>query len=528
MIEKDILNELYKSSFDLHDFDLTEKEDILQNDSSTFDILENETNREFIKTKFINNLSEIKETNKETEEVLETLNEKLDKDYDYLNYKVGKAVEKLRGAILAERNTTSTIYTTIIPITEQETNRQTTTATIKDNIVFGISSSNIDNNLITPLTLRNLTFKNLEIKNLNKTYTQSLLNFSVGNKNHNSVPLEFTIDLRGLIKQSSLLVLKLKDIAILEIYINGNLVREKELNNYFNIPIDLDTQSVGIRAYPTLHKSSTLNFDILGITELMYQEESIFETKQIPINRQLTNIVIDTCDNAFINEVDIEYFISLNNNEYERINPANKQSGKYKRNIQSIIALSKDKELSLIKLKGLKRAEGDIRYSLPEELQNFLEYETVIYYPNTNKKLSNSYYFLIKEDLILNKQASNITHVDNLVIEDSIVLLKGIRKITLNNTTSYNYEYIENIVGKDNVFLDLQTVPVYKEVDGNKYISITIPDIINHTSVTDIPNIYIKGIKQQIDLTTIKLKIILKSINQKTTPYISRILLRGI
>lgn len=528
MIDNEILKELYKSSYDLTDEKLNAKETTLESNPLLLDAVNYEIDREFIRTRFINNLTNIKDINNKTEVNLENLNERIDSDLDYLNYKISKAVEKLRGAILSERNTTSTIYSSIIPITEQEANQQTTTATIKDNIVFGISSSNIENDLITPLTLQNLSFKNLEIKTLNKKYTENLVNFNIGNKDHNSVPLEFTIDLRGLIKQASLLVLKLKDISILEIYINGNLIREKELNNYFNIPVDLDTQSVGVRAYPTLHKSSTLNFDILGISELIYQEESIFETKQIPVNRQLTNIVIDTCDNAFINEVDIEYFISLNNSEYEKINPVTKQSGKYKRNIQSIIALSKDKELSFTKLKGLKRVEGDIRYNISENLQNFIEYEIEIYYPNPLKKFKTEYYILIKEDVLLNKQASKIIQVDNLETEDNILLLKGIRKISLSEINEINYQYIENIIGKDNIYLNVQKTPIYKEVDGNKYISLTIPEIISNTEETTIPDIYIKGIKQQIDLTTLKLKVVLKSLNQKTTPYVSRILLRGI
>ena len=521
MIKEEILKELFNANYD--------STEAFEDLYPTTDIINKEFDREYTRVLFKNKLTTVKEINNKTQKHLDDVSERLEKDIDYLNYKITKAVQKLKGAILAERNTTSTIYTTIIPITEQETNNQTTTATIKDDIVFGISSSNIDLDLIEPLNLQNISLKGLEIKSINKSFTETLTNFEIGNKNHNSIPVEFSIDLRGLIKESSLLVLKLKQVAILEVYINGNLYREKELNNYFSIPIDLDVQTIGIRSYPTLHKSSKLHFDIVGITGFLYQEESIFETKQIPINREFTDIVLDSCDNSLIDEVEIDYFVSLNNQEYEKVNPVTKQSGKYKRNLQSIIGLSKNKELDLIKINGVKRTEGNIQYQIPNYLQNYLEYETEIYFINKDKGLLPSYYVLIKEDIVIDKIASGIIAIDNIEQEtDTFLIPKGIRLITINSIDILKYQYLENIIGINNIFISKSLVPIYKETDNNKYISLSIPDILQNTGSTDISEIYIKNVKQQISLSTIKLKIVLKSLNQKTTPYVSRILLRGI
>lgn len=521
MIKEEILKELFNANYDSQQ----NFEDLYPDT----DIINKEFDREYTRVLFKNKIANVKKINNETEKNLESVSSILEKDIDYLNYKISKAVQKLKGAILAERNTTSTIYTTIIPITEQETNSQTTTATIKDDIVFGISSSNIDLELIEPLNLQNISLKGLEIKSLNKSFTETLTNFEIGNKNHNSVPVEFSIDLRGLIKEASLLVLKLKQAAILEIYINGNLYREKELNNYFSIPVDLDVQTIGVRSYPTLHKSSKLHFDMIGITEFLYQEESIFETKQIPINREFTDIVLDTCDNSLIGEVDISYFVSINNQEYEKINPATKQSGKYQRNLQSIIGLSKNKELELIKINGVKKTEGRIQYQIPSYLQNYLEYETEIYFINKDKDLSPSYYILIKEDTVIDKIASGITSIDNIEqTEDTFLIPKGIRKVNINNIDIFKYQYLENIIGINNIFINKLLTPIYKEIDNNKYISLSIPEILQNTGSTNITDIYIRNVKQQIDLKTIKVKIVLKSLNQKTTPYVSRILLRGI
>lgn len=521
MIKEEILKELFSACYD--------SEESFEKLYYEMDLTSYEFDREYSRVLFKNKLTDIRQVNKETEDNLEMVSGRLEKDLDYLNFKITKAVQKLKGAILAERNTTSTIYTTIIPITEQETNNQTTTATIKDNIVFGITSSNIDLDLVEPLNLQNISLKGLEIKSINKTFTETLTDFEISNKNHNSVPVEFSIDLRGLIKESSLLVLKLKQVAILEVYINGNLYREKELNNYFSIPIDLDTQSIGIRSYPTLHKSSKLHFDMIGITGFLYQEESVFETKQIPINREFTDIVLDTCDNSLIDEVDIQYYVSLNKQEYQRVNPSTKQSGKYKRNLQSIIGLSTNKELDLIKITGSKRAEGNIQFQIPSYLQNYLEYETDVYFINKHKELIPTYYLLIKEDVTVDKTASGINRVDNVVQEeDTFLIPKGIRLVEINSITTLKYQYLENIIGVNNIFINKLTVPIYKEIDNNKYISLSVPDILTSVGTYDIPEIYIKNVKQQINLNTIKLKIILKSLNQKTTPYVSRILLRGI
>lgn len=500
----------------------------------SLDIVKKESDREYVKTYYESKLSNVLDMNKSIEKNLKEIKDNLSDDIEFLNYKISKAVEKLRGSILAERNTTSTIYSTIVPITKEETNQQTTTAKISDNIVFGISSSNIDDTLVTPLVLQNLNFKNLNIRNLNKNSIEELVNFEIGNKTHNSVPLEFTIDLRGVLKTSSLLILNMKDLAILEIYINNSLYQEKKLSNYFNIPVDASVQSVTIRSYPTLHKSSSLYFNILGVTDLIYQEDCVFESKKLPLNKNLTNLVLDVCDNSKLEEVEIDYFLSINGKEYERVNPSTKQSNKYDTELQSIIKLSKDIELDLISISGTKKTEGDIQFPVPEFLQNFLEYETYVYFLNETKAIKSTYYFLIKQDIILNKQVflpSNSTIlVDDKIIDtdDDINLYKGIRKFEVLNGIINNYSYLENIIGINNIFISKLLLPIYKNTSNNKYLSMPLSDIVEITNNTKIPNLYIKNVNQQITVNTLKFKAVLKSLDQKTIPYISRILIRGI
>ena len=497
------------------------------------DIILNEKDREGVRLNFEEKLSSVITDNKYTKKNLDLINEQLKLNVDRLNFKINKAVEKLRGAILVERNTTSTIYSTIIPITKQQTNTINTTATISDNIIFGISNSKIDRETITALHLKNISFKNLNIKSINKTATDLLEDLVISNKTHNSLPFEFTIDVRGLLKGSTSVILGLKDFAILEVYKNDSLFREKTLSNYYNIPVDLDTQSITIRSYPTMHKSSDLNFDIIGLTEFIYQNSSTYETKQIPINKSLSNIVIDTCDNSIDTNINIEYYISINNKEYERFLPVKKNNSKNVNNLQSIITLSKDSELSLLGFSGVKIKEGDIRYQLPDSLQNFLEYQTWIYVPNL-KEGNTELFLLIKEDTTIDPRLLNpeaVFFVDDNPQEEKIFLPKGIRKLQIiseDSSTTFDYNYLKLIIGENNIYSHKVLKPILKTNENIKYLSFSTPEILEYFGTTEPKQVFIKDSKKEIVINTIKIKSILSSVDKKTVPYISRILIRGL
>lgn len=497
------------------------------------DIILNEKDREWVRLDFEEKLSDIVTDNKHTKKNLELINEQLKLNVDRLNFKINQAVEKLRGAILVERNTTSTIYSTIIPITKQQTNITNTTATISDNIIFGISESKIDRDTITALHLNNISFKNLNIKSLNKSSTDLLEDLIISNKTHNSLPFEFTIDVRGLLKGSTSIILGLKDFAILEVYKNNSLFREKTLSNYYNIPVDLDTQSITIRSYPTMHKSSDLNFDIIGLTEFIYQNSSTYETKQIPINKSLSNLVVDTCDNSNDSNINIKYYISINNKEYERFLPVKKNNSKNVNNLQSIITLSKDSELSMVGFNGTKIREGDIRYQLPSSLQNFLEYQTYVYVPNINES-NTELFLLIKEDTTINPSLLDpeaVFLVDDNPQEEEIYLPKGIRKLQIiseDSTTTFDYNYLKLIIGEGNIYSHKILKPILKTNENIKYLSFSTPEMLTYFNTINPQEVFIKDSKKEIVINTIKIKSILSSVDKKTVPYISRILIRGL
>lgn len=498
--------------------------------------LNQEGHRKGLERNYSKKLDMVIDYNKKIINTNEDVNSRLKKDIPELEYRINTIVEKLRGAILVERNTTSTIYSTIIPITRQYTDNERTTATVKDNVIFGISDTKIDYEDITVLPINNIVFKNLNIKKLNKNVLKDL---TISNLTHNTLPFEFTINLTNVVSSSSALILDLKDFAIIEIYKDNTLFKEKELSNYFSIPIDIDTTTVTIRSYPTMHKSTDLNINILGVTELIYQEATTFESKDIAISETLSNLVLDTCDNSSDNNIKIDYFISINNKEYEAINTTH--SFKDKNNIiQSVISLSKDSELSLLPLQGIKKSEGDIQYTLPDSVQNNVNFEIDVYLPNINKLKKESLHLLIKEDIYLHKSliiGSNTTekaiYLDNKLIDEDLFLVpKGIRELIIiegseNLSGNYNYNYLEVVVGSDNIYSSKIKKSILKRSDY-KYISLTSLDLIDAFGDTNIRNIFIKNIKKEVYVNTLKLKAILSSKDKKTVPYISRFLIRGI
>lgn len=466
--------------------------------------------------KTLEDISIIEETNNKISELIE-------KDIYYLENKINKVVEKVKGAILVERKTTSTIYSTIVPINEQQTNKQTTSATIKENVIFGVPSTEIKEEDITTLTINNISFKNLNIKKVSKGV---LKNTIISNLTHNTLPFEFQINLNNLVSNTSNIILDLGNYAIIEVYKNNSLIKEKELNNYFNIPVTKDDETVTIRSYPTIHKVSDLYINNLGISEYIYQENTVYESKEIPINDTFSYLVLDTCDNTQDNNIQINYSISINDKEYERVNTTNNFADKNNM-IQSVINLSKDDELTLLPLSGTKKSEGDIQYFLPNDIQNQVSNDIEVYIKNTRKVKKESLWLLIKEDTLLIKSylTSYDIYIDNQKItEDSFLIPKGFRNIILTGT--YNYDYLEKITN-ESIFSNKLIKPILI-INDFKYVSLNSMELLNSNSTITIEDIYIKNIKKDIYLNTIKIKADLISLDKRTVPFISRFLIRGI
>lgn len=186
--------------------------------------LNKEQDRKKIERYLSKKLDSINEDNKAIVKNNTTVTELLAQDIPKLEFKINKLVEKIKGAILVERKTTSTIYSTIIPITTQYTNTETTTATVKENVIFGLSNTKIDYEDINVLNISNIIFKNLNIKKLSGSVLENL---TISNLTHNTLPFEFTINLNNLVNSSSEIILDLANYAIIEIYKDNTLYRKR-------------------------------------------------------------------------------------------------------------------------------------------------------------------------------------------------------------------------------------------------------------------------------------------------------------
>ena len=400
---------------------------------------------------------------------------------------------------------------------------------IKDGVIFGISTKKLVDNVVYPFTLADLKFKNLRIKSINKKALDLLEDFEISNHTHNSNPFEFSIDLKNKIKNDSSIILQLDSHSIIEVYIDNELFRERKLSNYFNIPVNINTSMVSFRVYPTIHKSTTLKFKKLGRTDLVYQDEVVFETKQLPINKNLTHIVLDTCDNNMDDQVDIEYYVSLNNKEYERVEEVSKYGRNKLSNTQSIIATSKDVELDLIGSEGVKLNDSEFNYQIPPSLQNLIDFETEVLIPITLNKNYSTLYINVKQDFTINRDliTNNTIFIDGIK-EDGIqiVLNKGIRRLEVSNGY-LNINYL-NEVFKTNLYQERIKKQINKSNNTDKHITMTGSELFEYFNEVKPKTIYFKQVSRSEYINTVKIKAKLKSLDFKTVPYISRFLIRGI
>lgn len=476
-------------------------------------------------------ISSNKESIMSIEKDIETLTGIFDKKMDEIQYKINRAVEKVRGAILAERGTSGAIYTTQIPINKQQITENTTTR-IEGGIAFGVpqGEETVSSNL-SLLQLKNLEFSNLYINSLNKFSSDNLEDFTIEPKTQTNMPIEFKINLNGVIRTTSSLVLELKNHGVVEVYRNGQLYTEKSLVKNIVVPIDINTLSVAIRSYPSVSKTSSLVFKRIGYTELIYDKATYFETKNITVNKDFSQIVIDTCDNSNDSNININYQISINDEPYEGFSPVVKHKALEK---QSIITVNKSQILNMIESKGVKYSDGDYRFLVPNNLQTNLVYKHNIFLRNYKRVSDNELNLVIQNDTLLDRRAilSNMSHSLYIngteILEDTFMIYKGVVKLVSifgGVPQNINLDYLETLLGVDNIYINQITKELLTDDKGEKYISLSYPEFQNSFEKTG--SVFFPGIKPKKQINTIKIKAELKSLDKRTVPFISRILIRG-
>lgn len=492
--------------------------------------LKSQREREAFKIKCKDYLEDAEKLLTSSEKDLFNLEGLIESELDYIQYRINNVVERVKGSILAERKASGAIYTTTIPINNEQKSEETTTK-IQGGIAYGIPI--VSNEVPSTLTLlkgKDLEFDNLLESSLNKDSTEVLKDFTIRPKIQHNLPIEFRINLSGLIRTAASLVIHLKSHGIIEVYKDGKLYIEKSLQRVIEIPVDNSTTSIGIRSYPSLHRVSTLHFNAIGFTEMIYSVDTTYVSKNIPINKEFSQLVIDTCDNSENNNIEINYEISVNDEPYEALSPVAKHQAVEK---QSIFVVNKTQVLEMKGVLGSKFSEGDYRFYVPAELQNVLSYQHTVYLKNDKNINKSLLYLSIQEDLVLNKLAITGKEDNKLFInsreikEEFFKLYRGITTIVVINKEGViqemNLDYIKNLVGSSNVYISKISKPLLKDGSGLKYISLTNTDLTNILK----HEVYFPGIKPKKYINTIKVKATLKSLDKRTVPFISRILVRG-
>ncbi len=118
--------------------------------------------------------------------------------------------------------------------------------------------------------------------------------------------------------------------------------------------------------------------------------------------------------------------------------------------------------------------------------------------------------------------------VDGIEQNEHVFLHKGVRNISCIKSL-LNLEYLENIFGKDQIFQDKVVKKIYKQAGDLKYIILDSYEIVQFTGdIKTIPKLYTKNVSKSVLVNSIRVKAVLRSLDYKTIPYISRFLVRGV
>lgn len=452
---------------------------------------------------------------------LKNIENRFNEDILKLNSNLKDTIENLKQAIVAEKNMTGYIYSTNIPITKDYI-LPTSTVTIKNNIAYGLNYKEISNDYDV-ITYDKIISKTL---NLNKSnhLNKNLENFSFA---LNEKITTIVLDLAEYSNNNLFFLLNLTKYSLIEILINNELVVTKQLIKEIQLPINKDKSIFTIRVHKLFETDTKVNFNYLGISKKIYTEKTTLETIPITINKELSYLSFDICDNSKENVL-IDYYLKINDENYEKI-----ETNKLKlHTIQNIITTNKTL-LELQELSGEVVKEDNIRFNIPITYNKLL---IDLYLKNLLNYNYGNLFVEFKEDTLIatNSLKENILSKifvnSNEITEETFLAVKGIHvfTVTLNNNLDYfNYEYLKNI--SSNIYISKLTKSVY-EIDNVKYISLTKNELKkSYNLLTENQfKVYFKDDVKNKVINTIQLKATLESKDNVTCPYISRVLIRGI
>lgn len=480
----------------------------------------------------IDKLKEREDTISKANNIVKKIREKLPEDIINLTSELNEALVSLRKAIVGERNFAGYIYTTNIPLNKNYITENTTTK-IVNNVVLGISEKEkISEN--TSLNISNIVSNtsNLNLTQYDPNPSRRLKNISVDVL---SSFLLLDLDVSAHTGKGVSLILNFKEHQIIEVLEGNKLIITKQLKKSLIIPIN--TQSLfTIKLFKTSEVSQKIYIESIGVTNKIITEETVYESLPIDINKELEYISFDICDNnEDKSEVSLDYYLKINEQQYEKI--SNSNNIKISENLQNVI---KGNKQSLLKMKELTRPkkanENDFRFYLDETSLD--RYSKDVYLKNNLNISNTSLFIVVKEDMLVSKQACLLNTFDSLYInnklveKEEILLLKGITEIVCIDSSSQisnlNLNYLNTVA--DTCYISKLKKEI-QEDDLGFYIKLNNLDLkksYNLLETNEKYSCFIESLDNRLFVKTLQIKCRMKSLNKTTIPYISRIIIKGL
>lgn len=292
------------------------------------------------------------ETNKRIDLTKEIIQDKLAQ----LTYKLEQCKLNVKQALIAERTLIGESYTAVVPL-EAEYASEKTTATLRDNIVFGSGfiSEPSGKNLLKLDTIYMSGQEDTEFKIVSKENVYPL-KLKIKRNFYNKYQ-QIKINLPK-ITQSGILYIEFGQIETISILNkDGYEIVSKYITDRIEFPVNNSSGSFSLRLHDNREKE--LQIKALYFTEQIYNTETVFETLPFAIGQDMTFLTIQTCDNYTDKNVNIKYEIAINGQPYEEFRP----NGKLKNSlIQSVIKTSKFNLENILKLENPVLDNGTFKF----------------------------------------------------------------------------------------------------------------------------------------------------------------------
>ena len=481
-----------------------------------------------LETYLNNNIEKTKESREYSEERLTKLveiQEEFKKDLKRLNHNLNKSLQSLKKAIVGERNFTGYIYSTNIPLNTEYVS-ENNTALVKEGVVLGMSLKESATSY-TPLTYLNIVSDTVNIVPSNLSLN-SLENITINYQNPNQI-FELKLQIDDYLNNK--LVLDFKEHQIIEILEDGVLVLEKTLKK--ELILNMKKDNYLIRFHRVKSTDTQIKINKIGVSKKTYTEEVIYESQSISLNKELEYLCLDICDNNGDNTL-INYEIKINDNEYEEFTNNSNQNLKKS---QNIIKVNKSEYLNLKAITGNKIREDSYKFYLPSDAE-LGSYTTELFVENYLNTSNTKLNVVVENDIILNKSLIVSNPAARIFIDGieetntTFKLKKGIRSIeaftmNLNENISLNLLSLKNYC--KNIFIKKLVKEIFED-DGGSYVLLNNKDLKDSYNllVENTYQIFYKNTKSTDVVGSIQIKATLKSIDKKTCPYITKIIVRGL